>query len=88
MFCSNPCTHVAAHATARQLRISVGPCTGYYPHKHDFDGLVPVSIRVADHPAVTTARKGDVLRIMRRSDPGWRHKWTVEDFTMTLYFKR
>ena len=47
-----------------------------------------MSIRVADHPMVTTARKGDVLRIMRRSDSGWQHSWTVKDFTMTLYFKR
>ena len=44
-------------------------------------------VEVSNHPVVTRARKGDVLRVMRNVGGGGGHKLTVRDFTMRIAHK-
>ena len=44
-------------------------------------------MEVADHPVVTRAKRGDILRVMRNIGGGGGHSLTVQDFTMTIAHK-
>ena len=44
-------------------------------------------VEVSDHPVVTRARKGDVLRVMRNVGGGGGHSLRVRDFTMRIAHK-
>jgi len=60
--------------------------------REDFPTLAPHEmgpkvVEVSDHPVVTRARKGDVLRVMRNVGGGGGHSLTVRDFTMRIAHK-
>ena len=44
-------------------------------------------VEVSNHPVVTRARKGDVLRVMRNVGGGGGHSLTIRDFTMRITHK-
>ena len=44
-------------------------------------------IEVSNHPVVTKAKRGDVLRVMRNVGGGGGHSLTVRDFTMRIAHK-
>ena len=70
-----PCTNV------------LNSCREQYPTLAPHGALEAKVVEVSNHPVVTKARKGDVLRVMRNVGGGGGHSLTVRDLTMRIAHK-